>query len=154
MMSSPRAAESRSSKAERSSAPSDAPAARDRRTRWCARRGRRRSSNPPQETERGREAPFSFCLLLPVWLPSCRSRTLLRLRFHPQQLEGVAEVDLALVGLGEFQVLDGADSLPDEHRPALGIEGAVARERHAIGAEEIQSAAQRGGRSAEHGVAV
>src|SRR5437879_1138295 len=133
MTSSPRAVESRSSKAERSSVQSAALAARDRRTRWCARRGRRRSSNLPQETERGREAPFSFCLLLPVRLPSCRSRTLLRLRFHPQQLEGVAEVDLALVGLGEFQVLDRAYPLANEHRPALGIEGAVAREHHAIG---------------------
>src|SRR6266853_6173359 len=154
MTSSPRAAESRSSKAERSSAPSAAPAARDRRTRWCARRGRRRSSNPPQETERGREAPFSFCFLLPVRLASCRSRTLLRLRFHPQQLEGVAEIDLPLVGFRQLEVLDRAYALPDEHRPALGIERAVAREHHAIGAEEIQPAAQRRGRSAEHGVAV
>src|ERR1041384_2829220 len=144
MTSSPRAVESRSSKAERSSAPSAARAARDRRTRWCARRGRRPSSSAATGTKRGREAPlfFLFRRRLPIFL------------LHAEELDRVAEIDLALVGFRQLEVLDRAYALPDEHRPALGIEGAVAREHHAGGAEEVQPAAQRRGRSAEHGFAV
>src|SRR5881628_281986 len=66
----------------------------------------------------------------------------------------LSEADKRKIYFGEFEVLDRAYPLPDEHRPALGIEGAVAREHHAVGAEEIQPAAQRRGRAAEHGVAV
>src|ERR1041385_8828318 len=111
MTSSPRAVESRSSKAERSSAPSAARAARDRRTRGPARRGRRPSSSAATGTERGREALLFFLFRrLPIFL------------LHAEELDRVAEIDLALVGLRQLEVLDRAYALPDEHRPALGIE--------------------------------
>src|SRR6267378_2776089 len=76
------------------------------------------------------------------------------LSFHAQQLEGVVEVDLAFVVLGQSELLYRADALPDEHRPAFGIERAVAREHHAVGAEERDAAGERRRGAAEHGVAV
>src|SRR5438034_6191855 len=66
----------------------------------------------------------------------------------------VAEVDLTLVALREAELLDRADALADEHRPALGIERAVAREHHAVGAEERDAAGERRRGAAEHRVAV
>src|SRR5882724_10209895 len=76
------------------------------------------------------------------------------LSFHAQQLEGVVEVDLAFVVLGQSELLYRADALADEHRPAFGIERAVAREHHAVGAEERDAAGERRRGAAEHGVAV
>src|SRR6266853_4973543 len=77
-----------------------------------------------------------------------------QLSFHAQQLDGVVEVDLALVALRQAELLDRADALADEHRPALGIERAVAREHHAVGAEERDAAGERRRGAAEHRVAV
>src|SRR5205085_7088137 len=66
----------------------------------------------------------------------------------------VAEVDLTLVALGQLQVLDRADALADEHRPALRIERAVARKDDLVDAEEGDAAGERRRRAAEHRVAV
>src|SRR5438309_2968342 len=77
-----------------------------------------------------------------------------QLSFHAQQLDRVIEVDLALVAFRQAELLDRADALADEHRPALGIERAVAREHHAVGAEERDAAGERRRRAAEHRVAV
>src|SRR5437016_10221082 len=77
-----------------------------------------------------------------------------QLSFHAQQLDGVIEIDLALVAFRQAELLDRADALADEHRPALGIERAVAREYHAVGAEERDAAGERRRRAAEHRVAV
>src|SRR5216684_4192334 len=77
-----------------------------------------------------------------------------QLSFHAEQLDGVVEVDLALVAFRQAELLDRADAFADEHRPALGIERAVAREHHAVGAEERDAAGERRGGAAEHRVAV
>src|SRR5438309_1896738 len=77
-----------------------------------------------------------------------------QLSFHAQQLDRVIEVDLALVAFRQAELLDRADALADEHRPALRIERAVAREHHAVGAEERDAAGERRRRAAEHRVAV
>ena len=66
----------------------------------------------------------------------------------------VAEVDLTLVALREAELLDRADALADEHRPAFGIERTVAREDDALDAEERDAAGERRRGAAEHGVAV
>src|SRR5437016_9332054 len=71
-----------------------------------------------------------------------------QLSFHAQQLDRVIEVDLALVAFRQAELLDRADALADEHRPALGIERAVAREHHAVGAEERDAAGERRRRAA------
>src|SRR4051794_12912623 len=63
--------------------------------------------------------------------------------FHSQQLHRVAEVDLALVAFGKIEILDRADAFADEHRPAFGIERAVAREHDVVGAEEGDAASER-----------
>src|SRR3989442_6789488 len=77
-----------------------------------------------------------------------------QLSFHAQQLDGVIEIDLALVAFRQAELLDRADALADEHGPALGIERAVAREHHAVGAEERDAAGERRRGAAEHRVAV
>src|SRR2546421_11718377 len=66
----------------------------------------------------------------------------------------VAEVDLTLVALGQTELLDRADALADEHRAALGIERAIAREYDPIDAEEGNAAGKRRSGAAEHRVAV
>src|SRR3989454_7882494 len=77
-----------------------------------------------------------------------------QLSFHAQQLDRVIEVDLALVAFRQAELLDRADALADEHRPALWIERAVAREHHAVGAEERDAAGERRRGAPEHRVAV
>src|SRR5437016_13868663 len=77
-----------------------------------------------------------------------------QLSFHAQQLDRVIEVDLALVACRQAELLDRADALADEHRPALRIERAVAREHYAVGAKERDAAGERRRGAAEHRVAV
>src|SRR5437667_2802463 len=77
-----------------------------------------------------------------------------QLSFHAQQLDRVIEVDLALVAFRQAELLDRADALADEHRPALRIERAVAREHYAVGAKERDAAGERRRGAAEHRVAV
>src|SRR3989454_11485203 len=77
-----------------------------------------------------------------------------QLSFHAQQLDRVIEVDLALVAFRQAELLDRADALADEHRPALWIERAVAREHHAVGAEERDAAGERRRGAAENRGAV
>src|SRR6266851_606377 len=86
--------------------------------------------------------------------PGSTAKLSSQLSFHAQQLDGVIEVDLALVAFRQAELLDRADALADEHRPALGIERAVAREHHAVGAEERDAAGERRRRAAEHRVAI
>src|SRR2546425_9152748 len=74
--------------------------------------------------------------------------------FQSQLLDGVIEIALALVAFRQAELLDRADALADEHRPALWIERAVAREHHAVGAEERDAAGERRRGAAEHRVAV
>src|SRR5437763_14346131 len=73
-----------------------------------------------------------------------------QLSFHAQQLDRVIEVDLALVAFRQAELLDRADALADEHRPALRIERAVAREHYAVGAEERDAAGERRRGAAQH----
>src|SRR5438105_13438179 len=77
-----------------------------------------------------------------------------QLSFHAEQLDGVIEVDLAFVAFGQAELLDRADAFADEHRAALGIERAVAREHHAVGAEERDAAGERRRGAADPPVAV
>src|SRR5437763_2556511 len=77
-----------------------------------------------------------------------------QLSFHAQQLDRVIEVDLALVAFRQAELLHRADALADEHRPALRIERAVAREHYAVGAKERDAAGERRRGAAEHRVAV
>src|SRR3989442_5019868 len=86
--------------------------------------------------------------------PGPTAETGSQLSFHAQQLDRVIEVDLALVAFRQAELLDRADALADEHRPAFGIERAVAREHHAVGAEERDAAGERRRRAAQHPVAV
>src|SRR5882762_7022987 len=86
--------------------------------------------------------------------PGPAAKIFSQLSFHAEQLDGVIEVDLALVAFRQAELLDRADALADEHRAALGIERAVAREHHAVGAEERDAAGERRRRAAEHRVAV
>src|SRR2546429_9167616 len=94
--------------------------------------------------KRGREAPFYLCCAELFFL----------LERHAQSLHRVSEVDLPLVRFRQLEILDRAYPFADEHRPALRIERAVAREHDAVGSEEIQTAAQRRSRAAEHRVAI
>src|SRR5262249_52334088 len=71
-----------------------------------------------------------------------------------QQGFRVAEIDLTLVAFSEAELLDRADAFADEHRAALRIERAVAREDDAVDAEERDAAGERRRGAAEHRIAV
>ena len=65
--------------------------------------------------------------------------------WNAQQAQRIAKIDFLFVLVGQPQILDRADAFADEHRPAFRVEGAVTREYDPVGAEKIQSAAQRRG---------
>src|SRR5919204_3711273 len=62
-------------------------------------------------------------------------------QLEAHQVHRIAEVDLAPVAAFQLELIHCFHRLADEERATLPIEGAIGAEEHAIGAEEVDAAA-------------
>src|SRR3954462_1998449 len=62
-------------------------------------------------------------------------------QLEPQQGHGVSEIELASVAVLQLELVECFHRLADEKRPALRVERTIGAEKHLIGTEEVEPAA-------------